>query len=302
MQMGWKPDVVIYHAPCDDGFGAAWAAWMRWKDTVQYVPGTYGKPAPDVKGQRVLMGDFSFKRDALAAMGDVATEIVVLDHHKTAEVELHEWSGWTADSLGAYDGPSLACAKMCTETGRPIAAAFDMDKSGARMVWEFCHHGVPVPPLIQLVEDRDLWRFALPDTKAFSLWLRSHPYDFEKWSYINRLLDDAGERRRIMGEAHAMQRFYNQKIAEMLRERRDMVINGVTVPVVNCSWAFASDVAHELLQAVPDAPFAACYYDRAGGMRSFSLRSEDHRADVSAVAKRYGGGGHRNAAGFEIPA
>lgn len=27
--MGYQPDVMLYHAHCADGFGAAWAAWMK---------------------------------------------------------------------------------------------------------------------------------------------------------------------------------------------------------------------------------------------------------------------------------
>lgn len=297
----WQPDIVIYHSPCDDGFGAAWAAWKRWGDAVEYFPATYGAPAPDVKGKRVLMADFSYKRDQLAAMGDVATEIVVLDHHATAQADLAEWAGWTPESLAAFDGPAVPCAKNCTETSRPIVAAFDMARSGASMTWAFCHPGEPVPHLIEFIEDRDLWRFKLPETRAFSLYLRGRPYDFHGWSALDHALRDPREREAILREARAIEGFYDQKVAEMVGIARLERINGEMVPVVNCPWAFASDVAHELLRAHPSAPFAACYYDRKDGSRSYSLRSEDDRADVSLVAKRYGGGGHRNAAGFEVP-
>jgi uncharacterized protein len=39
----------------------------------------------------------------------------------------------------------------------------------------------------------------------------------------------------------------------------------------------------------------------AYGSRTWSLRSEDSRQDVSEVASTFGGGGHRNAAGFRVP-
>lgn len=288
----WQPDIFIYHSPCDDGFGAAWAAWMRWRDAVEYVPATYGKPPPDVTGKRVLIGDFSFKKPIMDEMAAKAKSIIILDHHKSAEEDL---KGYPPPYFGA-DNPDIGL-----DFALPIWALFDMSKSGARLVWEFCHFGQEPPPLIRYIEDRDLWRFTLPETKAFSLWLRSHPYDFDEWELISQELNDGRGSARIMSEAGAIQGFYDQKVAEMVREARIERINGVAVPVVNCSWAFASDVAHELLAAHPDAPFAACYYDRGDGSRTYSLRSEDHRADASAIAKRYGGGGHRNAAGFEVP-
>jgi len=72
------------------------------------------------------------------------------------------------------------------------------------------------------------------------------------------------------------------------------------VPVAHAPYAFASDLAHEMLKAYPQAPFAAVVVDAYGG-RTYSLRSEDGRRDVSEVARSFGGGGHRNAAGFRVP-
>ena len=296
--MSWQPDVMIYHSPCDDGFGAAWAAWKRWGDTVEFVPGTYGKPAPDVTGKHVLIGDFSFKPDVLERMARQAKSIVLLDHHKTAEADLIAVDKTERSWIDVDQDLGLTEFKG----GLPCVARFDMAKSGARLAWEFCHPGQPVPALVELIEDRDLWRFDLPETRAFSLWLRAHPYDFAQWAEIAELLADPASRERILYAARAIEGFYDQKIAELVRIARPAVINGYTVPVVNCPWAFASDVAHALLAEHPAAPFAACWYDRGDGSRSYSLRSEDSRADVSAIAKRYGGGGHRNAAGFEVPA
>jgi len=297
--MSWQPDMMIYHSPCDDGFGAAYAAWKRWGDAVEYVPGTYGKPAPDVAGKHVLMGDFSFKKPVLDTMGAQAGSIVILDHHKTAQEDLASYA-----HLFAY-GPDDANEDflVTVENGdMPIVTRFDMDKSGARMTWEFCHPGVPVPMLIQLIEDRDLWRFALPETRAFTLWLRSHPYDFAVWDEIATRLAYPDEYERIMLQASAVETFYNQKVAEMVREARPLWLGPFNIPMVNCSWAFASDVRHALLDKFPTAPFAACYYDRGDGRRSYSLRSSDDRLDVSLIARGFGGGGHRNAAGFEVAA
>jgi nanoRNase/pAp phosphatase (c-di-AMP/oligoRNAs hydrolase) len=49
-----------------------------------------------------------------------------------------------------------------------------------------------------------------------------------------------------------------------------------------------------------DAAFAAAIV-RSEDSISYSLRSRDDREDVSAMAKKFGGGGHRNAAGFRVP-
>ena len=300
--MTWKPDIMIYHSPCDDGFGAAWAAYTKWGDSVEFIPGTYGKQPPDLSGKDVLIGDFSFKKPVLDELAKTARSIVILDHHQTAQEDLSSFSVFKSKPERFSILTATTMLKdLQNGSYPPIVALFDMERSGARMVWDFCWPGRDVPLLIKMIEDRDLWRFDLPHTRAISLYLRSLPYDFGRWSEIATALDDDGQLNHILAEAGAVERFYDQKVGEMVATARSETINGVSVPVVNCSWAFASDVAHALLVANSEAPFAACYYDRADGSRSYSLRSEDGRADVSVVAKRYGGGGHRNAAGFEVP-
>jgi phosphoesterase RecJ-like protein len=55
------------------------------------------------------------------------------------------------------------------------------------------------------------------------------------------------------------------------------------------------------LRAVEGTAVAALVRDRIGsadGLRKVSLRSRDGRVDVSEIARRQGGGGHRQAAGF----
>lgn len=53
--------LIIYHANCLDGFGAAYAAREHFKECPQvaYHPGFYQSPPPDIKGKHVIMVDFS---------------------------------------------------------------------------------------------------------------------------------------------------------------------------------------------------------------------------------------------------
>jgi oligoribonuclease NrnB/cAMP/cGMP phosphodiesterase (DHH superfamily) len=296
--MSYQPDIMLYHANCADGFGAAWAAWTLWGDAVEYRPVSYGQEPPDVAGKHVLIGDFSYKRDTLQAMGKTARSIIVLDHHQTAAADLADWT--IDDAAGEFwvgDDPLKAVHRNDEFIGQPIAALFDMERSGARMVWEFCHEQ-QTPRLIELIEDRDLWRFTFEETKPFGLWLRSEPFDFEKWTTISDFL--ATDATAILAEARAMQRFFDQKVSEIAGLSRMGLLAGKMVPLCNCPPMFASEVGHKLLDDFPDAPFAACYSDQ-GKSRGYSLRSRDDRADVSEIASKFGGGGHRNAAGFGVP-
>ena len=53
-------NLVIYHANCTDGFGAAYAAWKLLGDRADYHPAKYGEAPPDVSGKNVVVLDFSY--------------------------------------------------------------------------------------------------------------------------------------------------------------------------------------------------------------------------------------------------
>lgn len=293
----WNPDICIYHFPCDDGFAAAWIARKRWPD-IQLAPTNYGLPLPDVDfgGKNILIADFSYKPDVLRQIAEQARSIVILDHHKTAQEDLAGISRFHADAsrihLSLTDDPGLR--------GK-CRAWFDMEHSGAALTWCFCFPGEEMPWLISHIEDRDLWRFTLPDTRRLSLLLRSYPYDFDLWS---RLIEnnDTHSRANMLADAVSIERFYDQKLAEMVPTATIRAVGKWSgVPVAHAPYAFASDLANELLKKYPEAPFAAVVCE-AYGARTYSLRSEDSRQDVSEVARTFGGGGHRNAAGFRVPA
>ncbi|WP_156428097.1 phosphohydrolase [Novosphingobium sp. FSW06-99] len=301
MTDAYQPDIMIYHADCADGFGAAWAVWKKWGNRVQFFPASYGDAPPEVLGKHVLIGDFSYKSDGLASLHGAAS-VVILDHHKTAEADLALYRRFSEKPHRFTMPVAASMARDLADNGYPpINALFDMDRSGARMVWDFCHPGVEVPLLIRLIEDRDLWRFTFPETKPFGAWLRCEPMTFDAWSAVDDRLCKENGLAEIMAEALAMQRFMDQKVDEIARFARVCHLGGFGgVPVCNCPPMFASEVGHYLLAKYPDAPFSATYCDLKS-FRGWSLRSEDGRQDVSFVAKKFGGGGHRNAAGFGVP-
>jgi oligoribonuclease NrnB/cAMP/cGMP phosphodiesterase (DHH superfamily) len=266
------PTLCIYHAPCSDGFGAAWAVWKQFGHAVRFHPGVHGEPPPDVTGEHVVLVDFSYKFPVLLQMAAQATSITVLDHHKTAELDL----------------------KPLLKNGY-IDGVFDMTRSGAVITWEYYHPMEPVPELLRHVQDRDLWQFKLPHTREIQAAVFSYEYSFDAWSALDA--ECRIDKINLIKEGAAIERKHHKDIAELLKvSTRSMVIGGVKVPVANLPYTMASDAAHILAQ---DAPFAACYFDRAE-TRIFSLRSAETGADVSTIAAAYGGGGHVHASGFQI--
>src|SRR6476469_1387801 len=82
------PTVVLYHAECADGFGAAWALWRRFPHA-RFVPVKHGVPPPDgLKGERVVMVDFSYGRDLLETMARETDRLLVFNDPATTEKAL----------------------------------------------------------------------------------------------------------------------------------------------------------------------------------------------------------------------
>lgn len=295
----YKPDIVIYHDKCVDGFTAAWAVWKRWGAAPEYVPCNYGlMPPPALDGKHVLIVDFSFPRlvlDDMVTTGGAAS-VVILDHHKTAQADLEpfHFQESSPGAIGPIDVPGML--RDLAELGRPpIIALFDMERSGAGMAWDFCQGPDTRPLLVNLVEDRDLWRFKLGDwSKQLHLSLTAGPMTFERW-------DDAyGTPHHYIAQGAAIAAYRDQLVDEIAQRAVCVVIDGQYGIGVDCPYGLASDVGHRLLDDWPDADFAAAIV-RGEHTITYSLRSRDDRADVSAIAKKFGGGGHRNAAGFKVP-
>lgn len=257
---------VIYHRNCWDGFCCAWLMSQVLPSDAKYFAANYGESAPDVTGLDVYILDFSYPRPVLKEMESKARSILVLDHHKSSEKE-------------------LADLPFCQ---------FGGDQSGARMVqmWLRITRSKHIHSwLVDYTEDRDLWRHKLPNSVVINAALRSYPLDFNVWNELAPRLP--GE---LVPEGKAIRRIETQMIAMHVRNATERVICGYKVLTVNATVLF-SEIAGELAK---NRPFGACYFDRADGMRQWSLRSDERGLDVSEIAKNFGGGGHKNAAGFEM--
>lgn len=296
--------ICIYHGNCADGFTAAWVV-RRKLPGFEFHAGTYQDAPPDVTGRDVLMVDFSYKRPVLLEMAKSARSIVILDHHKSAAAALAgfrepaPFEAWTDDGF-----------PLVEEDAEPVAALFDMERSGAGLAWDFLYADEKRPLLVDYVEDRDLWRFNLPFSREINAVIMSYNYTFTSWEALNSRLKTADDVPLVAGEGAALDRKHRKDVYELVASlQRPLRIGGHVVPAANLPHTMTSDAGHLMCGGIPDPhgapadrikpPFAACYWDSPKGV-VFSLRSAWGGADVSEIAKRYGGGGHEHAAGFRV--
>lgn len=277
-----KP-LIVYHYPCLDGFTAAYIAWREFGyEGADYEPGSYGDQVeiPDVDDRLVYILDFSYPADTMRAIACRAKRVIVLDHHKSAEADLL---------------PLLADGT--------IEGEFDMERSGAGMTWDYFNPGKPRLPFINYVEDRDIWRKALPHCEEVNLAMFSYEYTFENWdkfSYETSMLE-RDPLDILIEEGKAIHRKHTKDIHELIEQTMYLTIGGYeNIKTVNANYFFGSDLAAILAIG---QPFGAYFWLNAKGQYCFGLRSiaEDPKAvDVSLIATAYGGGGHKHASGFQV--
>lgn len=277
---------VLYHADCNDGFGAAWAAQVHLKgESAQFLPVKYGDPVPDNlgEGNLIYIVDFSYSRAELTQLAKTHRRVTVLDHHQSAEAELTgEWE----------DKP------------QNLELHFEADKSGAVMTWEYLHGGYRhsaddghVPELLRYIQDRDLWKWELPNSKEINEALQLlERRDFTHYRNLDANWNQ-GEKIRLIEQGSVALEVKHQRIAKTIKSHHWQEIGGHRVPAVN-DFGYPSETCEELCKET-GADFAACWVTNYDGSITYSLRSRNG-FDVSKVAAHYGGGGHTAAAGFKL--
>ncbi len=267
-----KRFLVVYHANCNDGLMAAAAMYYHFCGTCDFLKGVY-QTEVDLevfKDRDVFIVDFSYPFETMVRICEVAKSVVLLDHHASA----------------------LKACKEITNSN------FDMsycttENSGAVIAWKYV--GSRVPLLANHIQDRDLWKFEMEGTKEINAALLLEDRSPEGFF---RLTQEPVVRLLQTGKALLLQQ--DAYIDSVRRScTRKMLIGYHEIPTANANGMFASELGNILAKESP-CSMAATYYDTEHG-RVFSLRSVGDEADVSEVAKRYGGGGHFNAAGFKVP-
>lgn len=306
-----KP-LVIYHANCADGFGAAFAAWLKLGDEAEYRACHYNRECfqdgETVHNREVYILDFSFPREVMDWLLRDAKRVVWLDHHKTA---FEMWCGSWA--------PKMKFSKTDDHY-----IVLDDECSGALLAWEYFHPGTEAPMLIQHIDDRDRWQFKMDGSRELHAALASYqPWTFDQWWRLFYDKHGLGTNKRadLIQEGAAILRAHNQNVQAALKQARPCVITPAIIDsaasykapwvwgdsdefgdfcfadglAVNAPAFLASDLGHEL--ANKSGTFGLVWSMAGDGQIHCSLRSNGDY-DVSAIAKAFGGGGHRNASGF----
>jgi hypothetical protein len=267
------PIAVIYHKKCPDGFGAAYAAWKKFGDTATYIPAGYGDELPEgLEGKEVYILDFSFEHGGtMEKLLATTKRVVAIDHHESARER--------TESIPEH--------------------LYDKERSGATIAWSYFHPDTPTPYFLKVIEDGDLYRYALPETRDVFSYLDVVPNDFTIWDALVQQLEDDTTRPAFLAKAATATEFFEAFAKLSIEAAKKVRFEGyecyftTTLP----SITMRSYVAHELYEKLPPIALVVTAHPDGFGV---SIRS-DQSVDVSAIATKYGGGGHPGSAGFFIP-
>lgn len=294
-------DLILYHNNCPDGWAAAYICKMRYPEAE--LMGLNHGMLPEAleelfiysTGKDVIMVDYSLRtRELNDRLNSVAKSFRILDHHKTA--------------LAALDGAAYA--------------TFDMKRSGAGLAWDYLfgkdselklplyRYGMatgefleaetyPRPWWVNYTEDQDLWNWVLPGSQTINAYLMVQPRTIEVWSDISKML--MSEVIELGKGVRQYIEYYTKNVVADLQEGV-LVFEGrnYRTAVLNIPYSGVSEAGNAVCKAGYDIGLA--WFERGDGVTQFSLRSnkDGSNVDVSAIAKMYGGGGHQNAAGFQV--
>lgn len=284
-----KINFVVTHGNCSDGFMSETIVKMWLNNNIDidinkvifynaYYGNDFSKLPEMMKDKYVIICDFSFSKDLFDKM-IIATNnnILVLDHHKTAQANLKEVS-----------------SQYLT---------FDMNHSGAFITWVYFYGFLNIPKAVLYVEDHDIWKKQLPQTDEFSAYLFSQKFDFNEYE---KLFLDSYLIEQVFPIGSGMVQRNNDLIDKLTKATSVAFIEikdrYYFIALNNSAGVLRSELGNNVLKVLKNANFSMIYYhDLFNGSTIISYRSLDDRTDSTEIAKINGGGGHRNASGAIVP-
>lgn len=280
-----KRTILIYYHDDNDGCCAAAVAgnyYNRNEFAIKFVPVNYGKEQwnEEEMGAAEKIWLLDFASDEMDEFVKVCgSKLIWIDHHKTAMEKFPDI--WKSNIPGIRSIEKAACV----------------------LTWEYIHPECALPPdTVAYIGDKDIWKFEYVETRAFSagfslmvktpddpVWdvLLSSNYEYE--GTVNKMIS--------IGELLLESQIY--KIQKLFERGVDCTFHNWKARLVNTTGNISE--LGEFIYRKPEYDIAVMW-QAVEDTVVFSLRSDSGNPDspdCAEIAQQYGGGGHRNAAGFQ---
>jgi len=283
-------DIIIYHNADPDGNFSGAIALKAYPaaETIGYnYQPEFGHIISKCVGKNVVMVDVSPKNwEDMHRLCEVANKVVWIDHHPTAYQKMVKF-----ETLSKY---------------KNFESKYETEKWGAaKRTFEYFFPGEHIPKCIEMVAGYDVFR----------------DYNSEKWHNeyfpfrfaVNKLTSPQAvlEHFELSENDDTGKWIENGKaIAEYLDDDNRFLVNSLTL----CHEAIFNFEGHSYKvlainkmlfgdmfksRDVSEYDFLVGFYRQVGGWK-ISLRGTGKDIDLGEIAKKWNGGGHKDAAGFIV--
>lgn len=284
--------IGIYHSKDFDGVCSGAIMQHRYPQ-IELIGYDYGEPFPweKIKGQDVIMADVSLPMEEMGSLAMSAKSFTWIDHHISAikdfesDIENEPWTPFT----GQWGFTSVLDSKL----------------SACELCWKYFFPEREMPKIVEYLGRYDRWDKS--DPKLFDRELLPFQYGMRATyplnpkyfpSFLFKVRDDKLNIPSCIDRGNIILKYQDQQNALVCEQRAfDATICGLKAACCN-------GVPHnsQSFNAYYDPDFhqlmVAFHYD--GTQFNFSLYSTHLEVDCSEIAKRFGGGGHKGAAGFKL--
>jgi len=294
-------EICFFHKSCIDGTmsAAILQEHIKNKDSVIFIPLNHGTSVKEAinkylppEGQnfkeisKIWFLDIAPKWDDLIYLQSLRqekqgyTEVVIIDHHKTA-----------ANTISKFIGKPI-------EEDKPIALEYDFitfiydpTESGASLTYKTLIDK-NLPMIVDIVKDKDiwLWRYQNTDEVNDFLYMYTDKPDLMR-EFLHKDIEEIAAKSKILSE---YKNFMVNKLKETWSNSPLYInINDIKIPAINTP-IYQSEIG----SLIAKEHNIACMFYITGDFVKLSFRSVDGSA--RKIAESLGGGGHDNAAGAII--
>ncbi|MCM0648155.1 phosphohydrolase [Clostridium swellfunianum] len=282
----------FYHDDPDGFCAAYWVASSvavndSYKDAPEFYEISYRVKFPlDIirAKEQIYIVDYSISPEEMRELLKITDNVTWIDHHKTA---IEKYESFEHDIRGLrYDGISACLLAYCYVK--------HMTASGEGNIKPFDKSMIDDAPMFtKLISDSDILAFKYgDDTKNF--FTAFGAYDFKpqskKWTCFTK---DNSFELKMIEEGKLLSLYEKAAAKHYLRLGFETILEGHKCFAVNYGYS-GIDFFDSLPEGLYDI-FISFAFD--GFQHVVSLYSRT--VDVSCIATKYGGGGHKMAAGFQ---
>lgn len=280
---------VIYHSADFDGIFCREIAKKFLPDLVEedFIGWNYGDPVPQVSSDELIyMLDISI--DELMNH----PQLIWIDHHKTAMEK------YPTSIRGVRIDGVAACRLVWQWFTNKRSIGDELEEGKQFLLKDYVERSVTEPWAVRLVGEYDVWDKRNPDAELFQHGLRSQELSPADWNTLFEHEHDADKfviRLLIQGRAVQYATTEANKKA-ILSGGFTLFWEGLTFLACNHA-SFNSFLFVAGLDESHDACLGFAWKKNKWSVSMYHKKGRED-IDLSEIAKKYGGGGHRGACGF----